>query len=126
MRIIVSSNAEQYRVVEITGAPNGSFIRERILSKMCVPDNSFSRYSIYQSEIGVYALGGALSDSGLFDICLQYGDPSGSLRRYYRTGNEREKERKAEAQRPRWDFQNNLRVTVIKGLPSRDLAWRAV
>ncbi|GAW00995.1 map kinase kinase kinase [Lentinula edodes] len=59
-RIIVSSNAEQYRVVEITGAPNGSFIRERILSKMCVPDNSFSRYSIYQSEIGAYALGGSL------------------------------------------------------------------
>ncbi|KAE9403196.1 hypothetical protein BT96DRAFT_917639 [Gymnopus androsaceus JB14] len=84
-RIIVSSNAESYRVVEITGAPNGSYIRERILSKMCVPDNSFSRYSIYQSEIGRYALGGALSDSGLFELCLQYGDPSGSLRFFVST-----------------------------------------
>ncbi|KAJ3818605.1 hypothetical protein F5880DRAFT_1217134 [Lentinula raphanica] len=84
-RIIVSSNAEQYRVVEITGAPNGSCIREWILSKMCVPDNSFSRYSIYQSEIGAYALGDALSDSELFKLCLQYGDPSGSLRLFVST-----------------------------------------
>ncbi|KAF5375781.1 hypothetical protein D9757_008975 [Collybiopsis confluens] len=84
-RIIVTSNAEQYRVVEITGAPNGSYIRERILSKMCVPDNSYSRYSIYQSEIGAYALGGALNDASLFELCLQYGDPSGSLRFFVST-----------------------------------------
>lgn len=41
-RIIVSSNAEQYRVVEITGAPNGSYIRERILSKV----SAFNRLRI--------------------------------------------------------------------------------
>jgi hypothetical protein len=84
-RVIVSTNAESYRVVELTGAPNGSYIRERILSKMCVPDNYFSRYSIYQSEVGAYALGGALSDAGLFELCLQYGDPSGSLRFFVST-----------------------------------------
>jgi hypothetical protein len=33
-RIIVSCNGEQYRVVEITGAHTGSWIRERILSKV--------------------------------------------------------------------------------------------
>jgi hypothetical protein len=32
--VVVSSNAEQYRIVDISGAPNGSFIRERILSKV--------------------------------------------------------------------------------------------
>ncbi|KAJ4469896.1 hypothetical protein J3R30DRAFT_3409355 [Lentinula aciculospora] len=37
------------------------------------------------SEIGAYALGGALSDSGLFELCLQFGDPSGSLRFFVST-----------------------------------------
>ncbi|THV00278.1 hypothetical protein K435DRAFT_776637 [Dendrothele bispora CBS 962.96] len=84
-RIIVSSNAEQYQVVDLTGAPNGMYIRECILSKLCIPDNSFSRYSIYQSEIGAYALGGALSEAALFELCRQYGDPSGSLRFFVST-----------------------------------------
>lgn len=32
--VVVSSNAEQYRIVDVSGAPDGSCIRERILSKV--------------------------------------------------------------------------------------------
>ncbi|ESK94222.1 map kinase kinase kinase [Moniliophthora roreri MCA 2997] len=85
IRIIVSSNAEQYRVVELTGSPDGSCIRERILAQLRIPDSHQSRYSIYQSEVGAYALGAALNDTTLFDLCQQYGDSSGSLRFFVST-----------------------------------------
>ncbi|KAF9265755.1 hypothetical protein L218DRAFT_942590 [Marasmius fiardii PR-910] len=85
IRIIVSSNAEQYRVVELTGSPDGSCIRERILAQLRIPDRLHSRYSIYQSEVGAYALGDALNDLTLFDLCRRYGDSSGSLRFFVST-----------------------------------------
>jgi len=78
-RVIVSSNAEQYRVVEITGAPNGAYIRERVYSKLCIPDERHPQYSVYQSQIGAFALSRALSDGALFELCRRYGDPAGSL-----------------------------------------------
>ena len=34
--VLASSNGEQYRMVDISGAPNGSSIRERLCSKVCV------------------------------------------------------------------------------------------
>ncbi|KAF9035736.1 hypothetical protein BDZ89DRAFT_1062021, partial [Hymenopellis radicata] len=78
-RVIATSNAEQYHVVEITGAPNGSYIRERILSKLCIPDDSHSHFRIYKSQVGAYATSNELSDSTMFDLCMQHGDASGSL-----------------------------------------------
>ncbi|KAJ7195991.1 hypothetical protein C8J57DRAFT_1345168 [Mycena rebaudengoi] len=88
-RVIVSSNAEQYRVVEITGARNGAFIRERIFSKLSIPDDRQTNFSVYQSEVGVFAIGGALSDARLFEICRDYGDPSGSLKFFVSTSPDR-------------------------------------
>ncbi|KAF9061025.1 hypothetical protein BDP27DRAFT_1370044 [Rhodocollybia butyracea] len=52
---------------------------------MCIPDIYFSRYSIYQSEVGAYALGEALSDARLFALCFHYGDPFGCLRFFVST-----------------------------------------
>ncbi|KAK0438786.1 hypothetical protein EV421DRAFT_940192 [Armillaria borealis] len=89
LRIIVTSNAERYQVVEITGATNGSSIRERILSKLCIPDDRYSRFRVYQAQVGTYAIGSALSDAMLFEICLQQGDPSGSLTFFVSTAPDR-------------------------------------
>ncbi|KAJ7834034.1 hypothetical protein B0H14DRAFT_2799618 [Mycena olivaceomarginata] len=80
-RIIASSNGEQYRVVEITGARSGASIRERIFSKSC--------FSVYQSEVGVFAIGGALTDSRLFALCQEQGDSSGSLKFFVSTAPDR-------------------------------------
>ncbi|KAJ7100886.1 hypothetical protein B0H15DRAFT_796564 [Mycena belliarum] len=93
-RIIVSSNAEQYRVVEITGARSGASIRERIFSKagshnLSIPDDRQSCFSVYQSEVGVYAIGGALTDSRLFELCQELGDASGSLKFFVSTAPDR-------------------------------------
>lgn len=78
--VVASTNGEQYRVVDVSSALTGSSIRERILSKMCIPDKSQSKFSIYPSEIGSYALGGALTDTHLFELCRDHGDPTGSLK----------------------------------------------
>ncbi|KAF8228519.1 hypothetical protein L208DRAFT_1290991 [Tricholoma matsutake] len=87
--VVVSSNAEQYRVVDISGARNGSFIRERILSKLCIPDDAHPNFSIYQSEIGCFAIGDALSNASLFELCRDYGDASGSLKLFASTSPDR-------------------------------------
>ena len=47
------------------------------------------QYSIYPSEVGAYALGGALSDRRLFAHCRESGDPSGSLRFFVSTSPDR-------------------------------------
>lgn len=78
--VVVSSNGEQYRMVDISGASSGLSIRERLLAKLCIPDENQPSFSIYQSEIGSYALGSALTDTRLFELCRDYGDPSGSLK----------------------------------------------
>ncbi|KAF9456229.1 hypothetical protein BDZ94DRAFT_1276223 [Collybia nuda] len=83
--VVVSSNAEQYRVVDVTGAPNGSSIRERILSKLRIPDDRHANFSIYQSEIGCFGMGSALTNTRLFELCRDYGDSSGSLKFFVST-----------------------------------------
>jgi len=83
--VVVSSNAEEYRVVDVSGATDGSFIRERILSKLGIPDEAYPKFSIYQSEIGTYATGTALTDVRLYELCRGYGDASGSLKFFVST-----------------------------------------
>lgn len=50
------------------------------LAQLCIADENQPNFSIYQSEIGSYAIGRALTDTRLFEICRDYGDPSGSLK----------------------------------------------
>ncbi|KAL9709640.1 hypothetical protein Ac2012v2_007378 [Leucoagaricus gongylophorus] len=85
IRIVVSCNGEQYRVVDITGAPNGTWVRERIFSKLNIPDDSQAAFLIFPSEIGSFALGDALSDNELFSLCQKHGDPSGGLKFFVST-----------------------------------------
>ncbi|KAF8876939.1 hypothetical protein BD779DRAFT_1677552 [Infundibulicybe gibba] len=63
----------------------GSAIRERIFSKLDIPDERQAHFSIYQAEIGTFAIGGALTNAVLFQLCREYGDPSGSLKFFVST-----------------------------------------
>ncbi|KAF8804909.1 hypothetical protein BYT27DRAFT_7299417 [Phlegmacium glaucopus] len=89
VRLVVSTDSEQYTVVDVTGARDGSWIRQRIFSKLFVDEQSRGKFSIYPSEIGSYALGGALSDRRLFVLCRESGDPSGSLKLFVSTSPDR-------------------------------------
>ncbi|KDR79317.1 hypothetical protein GALMADRAFT_243278 [Galerina marginata CBS 339.88] len=89
VRLVVSTDGEQYRVVDVSGAPDGSWIRRRILAKLSIPEQLHGQFSIYPSEVGSLALGGALSDRRLFSHCRESGDPSGSLKFFVSTSPDR-------------------------------------
>ncbi|KAF7324558.1 hypothetical protein MKEN_00497100 [Mycena kentingensis (nom. inval.)] len=88
-RIVISTNGEHYFVLEVTGARSGASIRERMFSKLAIPDDRHAYYSIYQSEVGQFGMGGALTDSRLFDLCHERGDASGSLKFFVSTAPDR-------------------------------------
>lgn len=89
VRLVVSTDGEQYTVVDVTGAPDGTWIRHRIFAKLCVREQTRGQFSIYPSEVGSYALGGALSDRRLLALCRDSGDPSGSLKLFVSTSPDR-------------------------------------
>ncbi|PFH50794.1 hypothetical protein AMATHDRAFT_144238 [Amanita thiersii Skay4041] len=79
--IVVTADSERYVTVDITGAKNAAFIRECIFSKLQIcQDEEQSQYSIYKTEIGDFAIGGALTDDQLFSLCRDRGDNKGSLK----------------------------------------------
>jgi hypothetical protein len=57
--------------------------------QLSIPDDRQSYFSVYQSEVGVFAIGGALTDSRLFELCQEYGDASGSLKFFVSTAPDR-------------------------------------
>lgn len=57
--------------------------------QLSIPDERQSYFSVYQSEVGVFAIGGALTDSRLFELCQEYGDQSGSLKFFVSTAPDR-------------------------------------
>lgn len=77
--ILVTTDADAYHAVPISRAKDPVFIRERIYTKLQISDEDQPYYSIYRTKIGAYALGDALSDEQLFDICRAQGDSSGSV-----------------------------------------------
>ncbi|KAF5310250.1 hypothetical protein D9619_010296 [Psilocybe cf. subviscida] len=89
VRLVVSTDGEQYRVVDVSGAHDGSWIRRNILLKLGIPEHLHSQFYIYPSEVGAYALGGALSDRRLFSHCRETGDASGSLKFFVSTSPDR-------------------------------------
>lgn len=89
VRLVVSTDGEQYTVVDVTGAPDGTWIRQRIFAKLSVREQTRGQFSIYPSEVGAYALGGALSDRRLLSLCRDSGDPSGSLKLFVSTSPDR-------------------------------------
>ncbi|KAI0320340.1 hypothetical protein OF83DRAFT_1105241 [Amylostereum chailletii] len=78
--ILVTGDSEQYYMVDISGFRDTAFIRELIFSKLRISDEEQSQYSIYRTEIGAYALGDALKDDQLFNLCSEHGDPRGTLK----------------------------------------------
>ncbi|KAJ8083942.1 mitogen-activated protein kinase kinase kinase [Marasmius tenuissimus] len=79
--ILVTSDSSLYANVEITGAPSAAFIREKIFTALNIFDaEEQARYSIYRTEIGQYAIGDALTDDRLFELCRASGDSKGSLK----------------------------------------------
>ncbi|PPQ96896.1 hypothetical protein CVT26_005883 [Gymnopilus dilepis] len=57
--------------------------------KLSIPEQLHAQFSIYPSEAGALALGGALSDRRLFSHCRESGDPSGSLKFFVSTSPDR-------------------------------------
>ncbi|KAG6853577.1 hypothetical protein C0991_003101 [Blastosporella zonata] len=78
--IVVTADSDWYVTVDISGAPNAAFIRERIFNKLNIRDDDQSRFSVYLTEMGAYALGEPFSDERLFAYCRDKGDSKGSLK----------------------------------------------
>ncbi|KAI4527410.1 hypothetical protein K525DRAFT_153707, partial [Schizophyllum commune Loenen D] len=79
--ILVTLDSERYVTVDISGAKDATFIKECIFTKLNIYDDSEQQhYAIYRTEIGAYALGDALPDDQLFDLCRREGDSKGGLK----------------------------------------------
>ncbi|KAJ8457562.1 hypothetical protein ONZ45_g18262 [Pleurotus djamor] len=78
-RIVASCDAQKYDLVDVTGAPSAASIRERIFSKLNIPDYEQSQYNIFPSEIGRFAIGLALTDEMLTVYHISTQENSGSL-----------------------------------------------
>ncbi|KAF6743479.1 hypothetical protein DFP72DRAFT_127140 [Ephemerocybe angulata] len=85
VRLVCSTNAEEYTIIEVTGASSGSRVRELIFSKLKIPVDNNHAFFVYPSEIGSFALGAALTDRQLFSLCAEQGDPTGSLKFFVST-----------------------------------------
>ncbi|KAG5221627.1 Pkinase-domain-containing protein [Salix suchowensis] len=79
--IVVTPDAERYFTVDISGAKDPAFIKERIFTKLSIwEEEDQKQFSMWVTEIGAYALGDALSDERLFELCRERGDSKGSLK----------------------------------------------
>ncbi|KAH8102547.1 MAP kinase [Cristinia sonorae] len=78
--LLVTADAETLRTVDITGARDAAFIRERIFTKLQISDEDQPRFSIYRTEIGEFAIGEALTDDQLFDLYRNSGDDKGTIK----------------------------------------------
>ncbi|KAF5384954.1 hypothetical protein D9615_001445 [Tricholomella constricta] len=78
--IVVTTDSDWYVTVDISGAPSAAFVRECIFNKLNIQDDDQLRFSIYQTEMGAYAIGDALTDERLFSLCRDHGDSKGSLK----------------------------------------------
>ncbi|KAF7310843.1 MAP kinase kinase kinase [Mycena chlorophos] len=79
--ILVTGDSEHFVNVDISGAPNPAFIRERVFTKLAIFDEyDQANLSIYRTEIGSFAIGEALSDDRLFELCRDLGDEKGTLK----------------------------------------------
>ncbi|KAI0800997.1 hypothetical protein C8Q74DRAFT_459762 [Fomes fomentarius] len=78
--VLVTTDAENFHIVDITGALTPAFIRERIFTKLQISDEDQSKFSIYRTEINQFAIGDALTDEELFALYKDRGDSSGTLK----------------------------------------------
>ncbi|CUA75625.1 hypothetical protein RSOLAG22IIIB_05990 [Rhizoctonia solani] len=78
--VAVTSDTENYVVVDLTGHTDAQAIRERILSKLHIPGDLHPSFSIYRTELGGLAVGAALDDNQLLIDCQHFGDDKGTLK----------------------------------------------
>ncbi|KAG5653576.1 hypothetical protein H0H81_012083, partial [Sphagnurus paluster] len=78
--IVVTTDSDWYVTVDISGAENAAVVRELIFNKLNIQDDDQLRFSIYQTEMGAFAIGDALSDERLFGLCRSQGDSKASLK----------------------------------------------
>jgi hypothetical protein len=97
----VTADSGIFKVIDITGARDAAFIRERIFAdvrvqysrcrdllgtnawlhrKMQISDENQTHFSIYRTEVGSYAIGDALADEHLYELCRDHGDAYASLK----------------------------------------------
>ncbi|THH09471.1 hypothetical protein EW145_g1989 [Phellinidium pouzarii] len=78
--LTVTTDCDNYTPLDISGARNAAIIKEKIFSKLQISDDQQIYFSIYRTEIGSFAIGSALSDERLMDICREEGDSKGSVK----------------------------------------------
>ncbi|CUA75626.1 mitogen-activated protein kinase kinase kinase [Rhizoctonia solani] len=78
--VAVTNDGEKYVFVDLTGLTDSQVIRERILSKLRIPDDLHPIFDIYRTELGWIAIGGALDDNQLMIDCQHFGDEKGTLK----------------------------------------------
>ncbi|KAG8914839.1 hypothetical protein FRC00_010471 [Tulasnella sp. 408] len=78
--ITVTADAENHVIVDITGAKDAAFIRERMFSKLRIPDDDHENYQIYRTELGEAALGDPVTDDQLMIYCGAWADAKGTLK----------------------------------------------
>lgn len=78
--IVVTTDSDWYVTVDISSAKSAAVIRECIFNKLNILDEDQFHFSIYQTEMGAFAIGDALTDEKLFSLCHQQGDTKGSLK----------------------------------------------
>ncbi|KAK0506336.1 MAP kinase [Armillaria luteobubalina] len=78
--ILATADSDTYVNVDISGVQSAAVIRECVFSKLHIDDDEQSRFSIYRTEIGAFAIGDALTDEKLFELCRELGDSKGTLK----------------------------------------------
>ncbi|KIO31639.1 hypothetical protein M407DRAFT_19378 [Tulasnella calospora MUT 4182] len=78
--VMVTADAENHAIVDITGAKDAASIRERMFSKLRIPDDDRQNYQIYRTELGEAALGDPITDDQLMIYCEAWADAKGTLK----------------------------------------------
>ncbi|KAK0464912.1 MAP kinase [Desarmillaria tabescens] len=78
--ILATADSDTYVNVDISGVQSAAVIRECIFSKLHIDDDEQSRFSLYRTEIGAFAMSDALTDEKLFELCREFGDSKGTLK----------------------------------------------
>ncbi|KAG8915067.1 hypothetical protein FRC00_008208 [Tulasnella sp. 408] len=78
--ITVTADAKNYFMVDVTGAKRATFIRERIFSKLSIPDDQRENYQIYRPEPGGATLGNPVTGNELMIYCEAWADAKGTLK----------------------------------------------
>ncbi|KAG8943506.1 hypothetical protein FRC04_002857 [Tulasnella sp. 424] len=78
--ITVTADAKNHVIVDITGAKDAAFIRERMFSQLRIPDDDHKNHQLYRTELGEAALGDSVTDDQLMIYCGAWADAKGTLK----------------------------------------------